>query len=171
MEDNCFEIERKFLIRYPDLDWLDRVANKTEITQTYLIKDNPAMSERVRKRGRDGEYIYTHTSKLRVNAMRRVELEHEISEEEYCRLLERADPERRTIEKIRYALPANGLVYEIDVFPFWKDRAFLEIELRDEEQSFVWPEQFRCIREVTSDDRYLNSALAVSIPEENIQED
>lgn len=171
MENNGFEIERKFLIRFPDLDWLDSCAEKTLIRQTYLCRKEPGVSERVRMRGRDGSFVYTHTVKRRISAMRRVEIEKEIGEEEYSRLLLDADPSRRTIEKIRYALPMNGVVYEIDVFPFWQDRAFLEIELRDEMQSFVWPEQFHCIREVTDDDRYLNSSLALTIPEENIQED
>ena len=43
MEKNGFEIERKFLIRYPDLDWLNSAAERTEIEQTYLIAERPVL--------------------------------------------------------------------------------------------------------------------------------
>ena len=56
------------------------------------------------------------------------------------------------------------------MFPFWKDRAFLEIELEDEGQSFPWPERIVPIREVTGDRRYSNASLALEIPQEEIQQ-
>ena len=36
MKKGPYEIERKYLIRYPDLQWLDAVADKSEIEQIYL---------------------------------------------------------------------------------------------------------------------------------------
>ena len=97
-------------------------------------------------------------------------IEHikEIDEKTYRELLKRKDPSRRTVEKTRYCLDRDGFLYEIDVFPFWNDRAFLEVELKDEQQSFPWPENIVCIREVTDDRRYSNYALALSIPQEEI---
>lgn len=169
MDENRYEIERKFLIAFPDLDWLSRAAEKTEISQTYLSDDSSGYSARVRKSGKDGLFTYTHTRKKKVNARRRIELEEEISREEYERLLTRADPARRTIEKTRYCLRANGKLFEIDVFPFWRKQAFLEIELNDEAEPFLWPEQFRCLREITEDRRYTNAALALRIPEEDAE--
>lgn len=167
MNDTSYEIERKFLIACPALDWLSRAAEKTEIVQTYLSDDGSGFTERVRKRGKDGVFTYTHTRKKRVNARRRIELEEEISREDYERLLRRADPTRQTIEKTRYCLYENGKLFEIDVFPFWQKQAFLEIELNDEEERFLWPEQLRCLREITEDKRYTNAALALKIPEED----
>lgn len=167
MAGSGYEIERKFLIAYPDLAWLSRAAERTEITQTYLLDDGSGFSERVRRRGRDGAFTYTHTRKKKLNARRRIELEEEISREDYERLLRRADPARRTIEKTRYCLPANGKILEIDVFPFWHKQAFLEIELNDEAESFLWPEKLCCLREITEDRRYTNAALALSIPSED----
>lgn len=168
MQKNGLEIERKFLIRYPDLGWLEAAAEKTEIRQTYLVSPEPGWTERVRRRGLDGNYIYTHTAKKKLGPLRRIEREEEISEAEYASLLKRADPGRRCIEKLRYCLRENGLLYEIDLFPFWQDRAFLEIELEDEGQPICLPAQIHCIREVTQDPRYTNAALAGHIPEEEI---
>ena len=50
-------------------------------------------------------------------------------------------------------------------------RAEGSIELTDESQSFPWPEGIVCIREVTEDRRYTNSALARRIPEEELQKE
>lgn len=163
-----YEIERKFLIAYPDLNWLNACAERTEIEQTYLLSSAPGETARVRKRGRDGHYRYTHTVKTKVTNMRRIEREREIGPEAYKELLLQADPERRTIRKTRYCLPYKEQLLEIDLFPFWDDRAYLEIELQTEGQEIFIPEEIRVLREVTGDARYTNAALAKSIPYETL---
>ena len=104
MKDTHYEIERRFLIRYPDLCWLDTAAEKSAIVQTYLLSEEKGITERVRKRGGKEAFVYTHTTKKRISAARRIEIEEEIDEAQYRRLLQRADPARRTIEKTRYCL-------------------------------------------------------------------
>ena len=167
MDKTPYEIERKFLIRCPDIEGLTASAEPSQITQTYLLGAE-GCTERVRSRTAAGRTVYTHTVKQRLSAVRRIEIEHEIPREEYEALLQRADPEARTIEKTRWCLRENGFLYEIDVFPFWEDRAFLEVELTDESQPFPWPEQIALIREVTDDRRYTNAALAREIPQEEL---
>ena len=167
MDTIPYEIERKFLIRMPDVDWLKTVAEASQIVQIYL-KSEENCSERVRARTANGRTVYTHTKKTHVSSIRRIELEHEVDRESYEQLLRRADPQRRPIEKTRYCLAKNGLLYEIDIFPFWTRQAFLEIELQDENQPIQWPEEFISIREVTDDKRYTNAALALEIPEEDL---
>ena len=98
-----------------------------------------------------------------------MEDESEISEAEYRKLLEQADPQRRVIRKTRWVLPWHGQNFEIDIFPFWSDRAFMEIELEDEEQHIDLPPQIRILREVTADSRYTNAALSLAIPMEEIE--
>ena len=164
MNINGFEIERKFLIAMPDPAFLDR-CERSEITQTYLLGAENS-TERVRKRVREGACEYTHTVKCKLNSMRRIEEEHTISAEEYESLLRRADPRRRPIEKTRYCFRSGNLLWELDVFPFWKDRAFLEVELTDEGDAFTLPPEVRLIREVTDDPRYTNAALSLKIPED-----
>ena len=161
-----FEIERKFLIKYPDMAMLRTHAEGTEIVQTYLLSPAKGVTARVRKRGRDGAYTYTHTVKTKINPMRRIEDEREISRAEYEELLQTADPKRRTIHKERWCLDYQGQMFEIDVFPFWNDRAVMEIELTDEEQAVAFPPEIRIIKEVTGDKRYTNASMAKEIPNE-----
>ena len=167
MKDVHYEIERKFLIRMPDPAWLRREAEGTEITQTYLLAP-PGVSERVRRRGRDGDFVYTHTVKQKLTDLRRIEDEEEIDADRYAELLLRADPSRRVIRKVRWGFTWEGQFFELDVFPFWEDRAFLEIELKDESQEVRLPPELRLIREVTEDPRYTNSALAFAVPYDDI---
>jgi CYTH domain-containing protein len=162
-----FEIERRFLIRFPNITYLVENADKTEIVQTYLVSEK-GETNRVRKRGRDGLYEYTHTIKRRISSVRRIEQERIISKAEYAELLKSADPKRRSIEKQRWCLDYMGQIFEIDIFPFWTDRAIMELELGDEKQEIIFPPQIEIIKEVTNDGRYTNAALAKSIPYENI---
>ena len=138
----------------------------SRIRQTYLLAE-PGTTERVRMRSAGDTVCYTHTIKRKLSAMRRLEDEQEIGSEEYQRLLERADPERNTIEKERWVLPYLGQNFEIDVFPFWKNQAYLELELRDETQEIIFPPEITILREVTEDKRYTNAALARQIPAED----
>ena len=71
--------------------------------------------------------------------MKRIEIEKRLSKDEYLGLLMNADPEYRQIRKTRYCLTYNKTYYEIDVFPFWKDRALMEIELENEIQKISVP--------------------------------
>ncbi|MGI6238806.1 MAG: hypothetical protein ACOYI5_04180, partial [Christensenellales bacterium] len=57
-----------------------------------------------------------------------------------------------------------GQVFELDIFPFWSDRALLEIELSDESDPVHLPPFIDVIREVTDDARYKNHAIAQAIP-------
>ena len=85
---------------------------------------------------------------------------------EYLRLLMNADTTRRQIRKDRYCLTYDNQYFEIDVYPFWKDRAIAEIELSDEKTAIRFPEEIRVIREVTGDDAYKNASLAKIQPTE-----
>ena len=160
-EDNPLEIERKFLIRYPDIAALETNpgCRRVEISQTYL-KAAPGEEHRIRQRGIDGHYMYYETIKTGRGGHTRVELENRLSQEEYLKLLMEADPELRPIRKTRYCLSENNLYFEIDIFPFWKDQAILEVELSDENQEIIFPKELEIIREVTDDENFKNIALA-----------
>lgn len=160
-EPEPYEIERKFLIEYPDVAALEKMPNcqRVEIIQTYLTAPEGEES-RVRQRGMDGNYVYFQTTKRNVTNMKRVEVERRLSKDEYLRLLMDADPTRRPIRKTRYCLTNENQYFEIDVYPFWKDKAIIEIELADEAEEIRFPAQIRVIREVTDDDAYRNASLA-----------
>ncbi len=164
------ECERKFLIRMPSEDALLAMgAEKSHITQTYLAA--PAtLTARVRRRVFDEKTVYTHTVKRRITALSAIEEEKEISPAEYDELLRSADPTRHPVEKTRYALPYAGHVLEIDVYPFWRRQAVLEVELESEKETFALPEFLTVLCEVTADKRYKNASLAKHIPAEDMDE-
>ena len=163
----AYEIERKFLIEYPAIRILEEHpgCTKSEIAQTYLKTDN-GFTSRVRKRTTGGVTKYIFTEKKRVNDLKCIENEREITKEEYNDLLKLADPERNTIEKTRYCLPCNGRIAEIDIYPFWTDRAIAEVEMEDETEEVALPDFIRVIREVTAEKAYKNASIAKSIPTE-----
>ena len=161
-EPEPLEIERKFLIEYPDIQWLESIPNcqKIEICQTYL-KADPDEEIRIRQRGFDGHYVFFQTVKRKINETTRVETESRLSEKEYLQLMMKADPTRRQIRKNRYCLSFENQYFEIDIYPFWKDQAIAEIELSDENDLIRFPKQIKVIKEVTEDDAYKNANLAL----------
>lgn len=168
-EPEPYEIERKFLIEYPDLNLLESRddCRKVEIIQTYL-KAGKDEEVRVRQRGADGSYIYFKTTKKKMTESTRVEIEDRLSQEEYLKLLMDADTSMHQIRKTRYCLTYDSRYFEIDIYPFWKDRAVVEIELLTEEDEIRLPEFLKVIREVTDDDAYKNSSLAKAVPTEDL---
>lgn len=160
-EPEPFEIERKFLIEYPDLAWLERQPNchKVDIIQTYLLSAD-GEEVRIRQRGENGSYTYYLTKKRPVTAVRRVEIERRLTQREYLSLLMEADPSLHPIRKTRYCLTWDDQYFELDVYPFWNDRAILEIELSDEAAEIRFPKELKVLREVTGDEEYRNYSLA-----------
>lgn len=155
------EIERKFLVKKPDLDFLYGLNNcsAVEITQTYIEPFNKERF-RVRKRGSCGNFTYFHTVKKHISGMKRIEEERIITEKEYIEFLNEAGAKKLQISKTRYCLLNNGKYFEIDVFPFWKDKAYVEIELKSESEEVSLPSFIEIIKEVTEDKSYTNFSLA-----------
>ena len=155
------EIEKKFLIKMPDLEWIkaNTKVDIAEISQTYLgMKDN-GFGDRVRKMTIDGNTKYYHTSKKSISNMSRIEIEKEITKKEYDDIL--AKPHRgNTLLKTRYIIHMNNLKYEIDVYPFWKETAILEIELSSEKQKYEIPDFIEIIGDVTGNKDYSNNSLS-----------
>ena len=167
-EPEPMEIERRYLIRFPDLLWLEDKphCSKVDMIQTYLAAKPDGTEVRVRQRGQDGNFICYKTEKRRISDMTNVEIDSRINIQEYVSLLAEADPSRRPVHKTRYCLTENNRYYEIDIYPEWKKKAILEIELRSEDEEVVLPEGIRVIREVTGDRTYSNYEMAKQMPEE-----
>lgn len=161
----AMEIERKFLIKMPDVAMLSAQPDcrVMQMVQTYLVAPR-GETHRVRL-VREGERVrYIETCKRRVSALTAEETEREVEESVYRELLTLADPTRHAIEKTRYAFPFGIHTVEVDVYPFWQDRAVLEVELSDETEPFALPEFIPIIKEVTDDKRYKNVNLAREVP-------
>lgn len=163
-EPEPYEIERKYLIEYPNISWLENnpTCQRIEIIQTYLNSSN-GDEIRVRQRGLNGNYIYFQTIKKKINNLKRIEIEKRLSQEEYLKLLMDADTTRKQIRKTRYCLMYKNQYFEIDIYPFWKDKAIVEIELSDDQKEVEFPKQLKVIKEVTEDEEYKNKELAKNI--------
>ena len=142
-----FEIERKFLIEYPDTDMLNSLPNceKVEIIQTYL-NSKEGEETRIRQRGSNGNYVYFKTTKRTVTGLKRIEVESRLT--------------KRPIRKDRYCLSEGNRYFEIDVYPFWQDKAIMEIELSKPDDEIIFPDYINVIKEVTDDISYKNASLA-----------
>ncbi len=160
-EPEPLEIERKFLIEYPDIKWLEKQMNcqKVEIIQTYLKSPNNE-EIRIRQRGSNGNFVYFKTTKKVVNNIKRIEIEKRLMKDEYLDLLLEADPNKKPIRKTRYCFINKNKYFELDVYPFWDDKAILEIELNDENDTFEIPKKIKIIKEVTNDPQYKNYSIA-----------
>ena len=120
-----------------------------EILQAYLKSEIPGETIRIRQRGKNGNYVYFKTRKQVTESGKRIEKEERLTQNEYLELLMQADPDYRPIRKQRFCLSENGLYYNIDIYPQWKDTALMEIELYSGEDEVRFPEGIRVIREVT----------------------
>ena len=73
-----------------------------------------------------------------------------------------ANTDINQIRKTRYCVVYNNQYIEIDIYPFSKDKAILEIELNHEQQDIDLPPFIEVIKEVTDDDYYKNINLATT---------
>ena len=144
----AFEIERKFLLK--EGAW--RNEKGTKYCQGYLssVKERTV---RVRIIDDNGYLTVKSISRGAV----RVEYEYEIPGAEAEAMLFDLC-EKPLIEKMRYKIEFNGLVWEADEF-LGENQGLLvaEVELESEDQSFVKPEWVG--EEVTGDPKYFNANL------------
>ncbi len=166
-EPEPFEIERKYVILYPNIKQLESLPNckKVDIIQTYL-KSNDNTERRVRARGLDGNYIYYLTEKRKITNKKRVEVERRLTKDEYFNLLMEADTKLKPIHKSRYCLTENNQYFEIDIYPEWDKQAIMEIELNDENEEIKPPSFIKIIKEVTDDEKYKNYQMAKKMPKQ-----
>jgi len=156
------ETERKYLVNMPNVEELIAKYNavKSDIVQVYLLSENKNEEVRIRQRGSNGSYAYYLTKKIKRDDMSRYEIEEKITKDRYLELLMHADTSKNIIRKTRYCFVYENQYFELDIYPFSKDKAILEIELTDENNEVVIPTDIMVIREVTDDDNFKNVNLA-----------
>lgn len=146
------EIERKFLVT--SSDFISESTSSNRIVQGYL-NSNPERTVRVRIKGNKG-YL-TIKGKGNESGTTRFEWEKEISIEEVEQLL--LICEKGIIDKIRYEIPVDQHVFEVDVFERDNNGLIVaEIELKNENEFFEKPKWLGS--EVTGDIRYYNAYLS-----------
>ncbi len=153
------EIERKYLVRFPDTSALD-VKRRIDIVQTYLSDGENGSQRRVRSITENGRLSYTYTEKIFRSAMVRDEDERSITQDEYETLLKEKKPELAPVVKTRFCFEFRKQLFELDTYSFSRELAIMELELSDPEQTVYLPDNVEVIREVTGEREYSNSALA-----------
>ncbi len=113
-EPEPLEAERKFLVSDFILSQLPSHAVPCDIVQTYLV-GVPGKTERVRARGQNNYWVYSHTIKEYVADGVAIERERILSRAEYDNFLIRRDNRRVDIHKIRHCFVYDGHYCELDV--------------------------------------------------------
>lgn len=175
MNNLPLEIEYKFLIEMPDLKKLKEMPDYREmkLTQMYLSLPHGVSTFgsrcRIRKIEEQDKVTFVKTFKRDIisdsdsAALTRVEVEDEITEAEYLSLSAFIRQGMAPVEKTRITFLYESHTLEIDIFPFWQDKAFLEIEVQSEDILPPIPDFIKVIKDVSLDKSYLNSSLATRI--------
>lgn len=150
------EIERKFLVERlpPDLD-LSQYENE-KISQGYLVN---AKNGAVRLRRKGDKFFLTFKGTPSQHSAARVELETEISEQQFNTLWPGITS--TPIEKKRYRIPYAEHTIELDIFAganAGKMLAEVEFNTTAAANSFVAPDWFST--DVTKDIRFGNASIA-----------
>ena len=144
------EIERKFLVVSDD--WKNQVTGNT-IRQGYLATGQDRV---VRIRVVNNEAFITIKSSK--DGLVRNEWEYSIPPDDAKTMLEKLCIQP-IIEKVRYRIPHEGMMWDLDVFSGENDGLLIaEIELESENQPFAMPAWAG--KEVTAIARYHNNNLA-----------
>jgi len=154
-------MRRKFLIEYPDLDWLNSnpLTRKLDVIETYL-KAPEGSTYHIKQTGENGHWTAVATKKIRQVGVKSLELERRLTEDHYLELLEEADHSLRSLYKTRYFLAYDRQYFVIDLFPFWHDQAILSVQIPSEDAEIRFPEEIHVIKEITDVEEYRNHYLA-----------
>lgn len=147
----AIEIERKFLVKGDA--WRKQAIGKL-YGQGYIATKDEITTVRIRI---VGEHSYL-TIKGKTEGIGRAEFEYEIPVDD-ARIMLETLCDRPVIEKIRYQIKIDNLIWEIDEF-LGKNKGLViaEVELENENQEINLPEWVS--EEVTQDLRYYNVNLA-----------
>jgi len=162
------EDERKFLVEV-DFDVLKtniKPRATSDIVQHYIqMIDNDTEEEksfRVRRRGSNGQWVYTHNVKVPIpgNPSARYEIEYQMAGEDYWDLIAQ-HPNSRQVQKTRTCIVFNNIYFELDQIQRQDGNPLLLLEVETSNKGDIEPPQgIRIIREVTDDPSYYNQSLA-----------
>ena len=148
------EIERKFLVNDPERAIIS-ASHSFQIFQGYISNDT---SRTVRLRIRDAKGFLTIKGPTSSDGTTRLEWEEEIPVFEAKALMPLCLP--GVIQKTRYHVIERQQLFEVDVFEArHQGLVIAEIELKDPKDNIQLPVWIG--KEVTGDNRYYNSYLAV----------
>ncbi|XP_064392262.1 TRPL translocation defect protein 14-like isoform X1 [Halichondria panicea] len=150
--------KRKFLVKsLPDSSLFSKVED-FDVTHDYLLTSNPQLQARVRKRGQNGYFTFTHTERRTMDG-KRVEQIMQLSDREYRALLNQRDPTHHPIHKKRKCFLWKGHYFQLDVFlepcsQRCQDMLMLETYTTKQGDELELPDFLEIVKEVTSDPHY-----------------
>lgn len=148
----AYEIEHKFLVINDT--YKEMATGKVDIRQGYLNR-NPDRTVRVRTMGHDGFL----TVKSRNHGAKRLEFEYRIPGEDAKKILELAEP--GIVEKTRYFIPYEGLLWEVDEFHGSLNGVVVaEVELPETDVYYEKPPFIG--KDITGNPDYYNSNMKIS---------
>ncbi|XP_037077965.1 TRPL translocation defect protein 14-like [Pollicipes pollicipes] len=107
----------KFLIRPPLPDTSAFPGFQDfEVVHHYLNTGSKRMQTRLRKRGQNGTWSYTHTIRKPEKLGQTVEVKTQISHRDYTNLLEQADRRHLPVYKTRRAFLCNDQYFQLDIY-------------------------------------------------------
>lgn len=163
------EIERKYIIRIPDIEKMRVMSDysESEIVQIYL-SSGPGVTHRIRSRKTDGKTVYTETKKIRIDSVSAYEDEREINGAEFERLSLKAKEGSIPIRKVRHKFCYRQQSFEVDIYPEWKKSCILETELESRDKIADFPEFIKILAEVSGNKEYSNAAMSQKFPKESV---
>ncbi len=164
------EIERKYIIKMPDLSILaaQECYSESRILQIYLPAPD-GETRRIRRRSFADSTAFIETRKIRVDSMSSTEIEREMSEGEFDGLSAAILGGTRPIEKTRHTFVYQGQLFEIDIYPQWRHTAIMETELPTRDTEVKMPPFLNILREVTGNKAYSNASMSRAFPKEETQ--
>ena len=155
-EDERFYTEKKYLIRIPDISYLDKLGgcSKVKMTLTYLNGSSEHCDRKLLLRDEDGKKFYQKIIKGN-NQKSTISL----TAEEYIDELDNKMPDRNPIVKYRHSFIYHSVYYKIDIFED-KDFSILEVDLLSSHETVHFPSFIEVLKDVSDDPNYKNYNLS-----------
>lgn len=109
-------VKRKFLVSSMAQDQDFPHYQEFHVVHDYLVTPSRKMQARLRKRGQQGNWTYTHTIRRPEINDQSVELRMPISEKDYEILLAQRDDQHYTVFKIRRCFLWNNQYFQLDMY-------------------------------------------------------
>ena len=156
-EEGPYETQRKFLIKKPDLDLLNKLhnCNKVKVIEIYLNEEKNTISKLIQR----GINSNNTNSKITINKDKNVETETRLTQDAYIEELINIDTSKKIIIKDRYCLTVNSVYYEIDIYEHLEDKAICEVELTRSSELQL-PSIIEVIEDITNNEEYTSYYFA-----------
>ena len=155
-EDKAY-VEKKYLISMPDVEQLmkNKQCRKVHVKQHYIIDETRQEKEKIVLRRENNKNFY-----YKVVKKNKVKYSNSITADKYINKLEDENKKFYHIHKDRYYYIFDSRCIKIDVFPFWKDKAILEVDVLNDRENIKFPKFVHIIEDVTDNESYKNYYLA-----------